>query len=86
MVLAGQRLSDYRHGVLDNFDEEYDESQEAGLVYENDPVDLQSAVERRYMRYRAQKGDVSEETEKDQKVEDVPKEQVTVDTPQTAVE
>jgi len=61
MVLAGQRLSDYRHGMLDNFDEEYDESQEANEVYMDDPVDIQNAVERNVMRFRGEKKEVSDE-------------------------
>ena len=63
MVLAGQRLSDYRHGMLDNFDEEYDESQEPAYPYEVDPVDIQDAVERRQVRYRTQKEEVSDDNE-----------------------
>jgi hypothetical protein len=63
MIQAGRQLSDYRHGLLDNFDEEYDESQECGLVYENDPVELQNAVERNVMRMRGKKTEVTEEPE-----------------------
>ena len=51
MTLAGQRLNDYRHGMLDNYDEEYDESQEAETPYEVDPVVLGEKVLRR-MRYK----------------------------------
>ena len=63
MVLAGQRLSDYRHGILDNMDEEYDEEQEAASPYENDPVDLQSAVEQSVMRFKAENKGVNEKEE-----------------------
>jgi hypothetical protein len=60
MVMAGERLSDYRHGELDNFDEEYDEKQEPAQVYENDPVELENAVQRNVMRYRGKKKEVSD--------------------------
>ena len=63
MVLAGQRLSDYRHGMLDNMSEDYDEEQDAIETYMDDPVDLQNAVETRVMRYRAEKEEVTEKEE-----------------------
>jgi hypothetical protein len=69
MVMAGQRLSDYRHGILDNFDEDYDDEQDPAVVYENDPVELKDAVQRNVMRYRGKKKevpDVEEETEGDE--------------------
>lgn len=54
MVLAGKRLYDYRHGLLDVEDvdsDDYDEEQDAASPYEHDMVDeaidIQSKMERK---------------------------------------
>ena len=74
MVLAGQRLSDYRHGILDNFDEEYDETQDTAVVYEKDPVDLQNLLEARHVRYRGEKKEVSDNLTENVEEKEEPKE------------
>jgi hypothetical protein len=72
MVMAGQRLSDYRHGILDNYAEDYDEEQEAGVAYERDPVDLADAVQSRQMRFRVGKKEVMDANQEVQESEDAP--------------
>jgi len=53
MVLAGERLDDFRHSQLDNYDEDYDDVQSARKAYEEDPVEL--AEELKSMRFREPK-------------------------------
>jgi hypothetical protein len=61
LILSGEKLYEYRHGLLDNTDEEHDESQDPAVVYEQDPVELTEAVEQRYMRFRGEKKEGTDE-------------------------
>lgn len=56
MVLAGKRLHDYRHGLLDvqgdEEDDSYDEEQDAAVPYERDLVDEAIDVEQKVVEKR----------------------------------
>lgn len=58
MVLAGKRLYDYRHGVLDVEgvgDEDYDEDQDAAVPYERDLVDESMDIDRKFEKRESSK-------------------------------
>lgn len=60
MVLAGKRLYDYRHGLLDVEgvgDEDYDEEQDASMPYERDLVDESLDISQKMARKEAAKAD-----------------------------
>lgn len=60
MILAGQRLEDYRHGRLDEFlEENYQEPIER---YERDPVEEEADIVRK-LRYRSVRNEKVEKTE-----------------------
>ena len=68
MMQAGERLENYRHGLLDNYEEyesdeeEYrEEDREPSQRYDMDPVDLQTEILR--MRFRTPKDEVIDERE-----------------------
>lgn len=50
MLLAGERLNDYRHSELDNYDED-DDDLEARFAYERDRVEELESIQRT-IRYR----------------------------------
>lgn len=70
MVLAGQRLYDYRHGLLDierelgEEDDEEVENQYAGSPYAGDPVDEEAKIKSEIL-YRESRKKPSQTNEKD---------------------
>lgn len=69
MVLAGKRLYDYRHGLLDveGVDsDEYDEDQEAARPYERDLVDEAMDIESKMVLRREAVADPSNSAPKEE--------------------
>lgn len=76
LLLAGERLDAYRHGILDEYDDVDDDEKEAENIYDDEPVHLQERSERLVERLRYRSGE---------KTQEEPKEPV-VDNPQASGE